>query len=88
MVACFQFPYRQSRYLPIYRVSLSVYEPFISREQGRRHEVWIGGRGRIHRHPSPPTRKILFLLGFRPLYFENVGKCLNNTFGEKNTEIS
>ena len=33
-----------------------------------------GGGGRIHRHPDPPTPKILFLLGFRPPYFENVGK--------------
>ena len=27
----------------------------------------------VHGHPNPLTPKILFLLGFRPLYFENVG---------------
>ena len=43
--------------------------------QGRRHEILIGGGGRIHMHPNPPTRKIYSLLGFPPLYFENVGKC-------------
>ena len=26
-------------------------------------------------HPNPPTPKIQFLLAFRPLHFENVGKC-------------
>ena len=29
--------------------------------------------GRIHGHPNLPTPKIHFLLGFRPLYFEDVG---------------
>ena len=33
--------------------------------QGRRHEVFIGGRIRGHR--NPPAAKIYFLLGFRPL---------------------
>ena len=33
------------------------------------------GGGRIHRHPTPPILKNQFLLGFRSLYFENVGKC-------------
>ena len=28
--------------------------------------------GRIHGHPKLPTPKIIFFLGFRPLYFENV----------------
>ena len=43
--------------------------------QRRRHEVLFGGGGRIQGQPNPPTPKILFLLGFRSLHFENVGKC-------------
>ena len=43
--------------------------------QGCHHEVLFEG-GRIHGHPNPPTPKIHFLLGFRPLYFENVGLYL------------
>ena len=34
-----------------------------------------GGGGQIPRRPNPPASKIYFLLRFRPLYFENVGKC-------------
>ena len=45
------------------------------KKQGHRHEVFIGGGGRIHRHPNPPTPTIWFLLGFRPLYFQYVVKC-------------
>ena len=45
--------------------------------QGRRHEVLFGGGGRIRGHPNPPNppppKKNHFLLGFRPLNFENVG---------------
>ena len=52
---------------------------FFRYQQGRRHEVLIGGGGRIHRHPNPPFPKNYFLLGFRPLYFENVAKCKNYT---------
>ena len=36
---------------------------------------FIGEDECIGRHPNPPTPKIQFLLGFRSLYFENVGKC-------------
>ena len=57
--------------------------------QGRRHEVLLGGGGGIHGHPNPPTPKTHFLLGFRPLYFGNVGllkKCIR--VKKKVTEIS
>ena len=44
------------------------------------------------RHPNSLTPKIKFLLGFRPLSFENIGKMQNkNTFEEKkycNIQIS
>ena len=47
------------------------------------------GRGRIHRHPNSPTPKIWFFFGFRPLYFENVGKCKKkNISRRKVTETS
>ena len=41
--------------------------------QGRRHEVLTGG---LIRHHNRPTSKIRFLLGFRPLNFENVAKYI------------
>ena len=45
--------------------------------------------GRIHGHPNPPTLKIDFLLEFRPLYFENGGKCkIFICVKKKDTEIS
>ena len=40
-----------------------------SSTRGRRQKVLFGG-GRIHGHLNPPTLKIYFLLGFRPLYFD------------------
>ena len=43
--------------------------------QGRRHEFSTGGTD--SGESKPPTPKFRFLLGFRPLYFENIGKSEN-----------
>ena len=34
-----------------------------------------GGGGADSGESKPPTPKFRFLFGFRPLYFENIGKC-------------
>ena len=43
--------------------------------QGRRREIFVGGRIHGHWAPKPTYPKILFLLEFRSIYFENVRKC-------------
>ena len=58
----------------------------LSPNKGRRHQFSTGGGGRTEPdwgggtdsgESKTPTPKFRFLLGFRPLYFGNIGKSKN-----------
>ena len=55
----------------IFYRSRSYNEQYFYTEQGRRHELLSGG---TDSDPQTYLPQILFLLGFRPLYFEILGK--------------
>ena len=48
------------------------FEVFKGFQQGRRHEVLLGGGGSGYRSQDQPTPKFLFLMEFRTLNLENV----------------